>query len=149
MTEIPAVKFKRLSPHAILPQRAHKDDACFDIFATQDAQFGVSPVAVGIGWAVAIPKGWCMRILPRSGMGLKFGPHIGNSPGTIDSGYRGEIKVILYSGYVNYSGYRTIRRGDKIAQIELRPVHDWSIEEVEELDETDRGTRGLGSTGQR
>lgn len=102
------------------------------------------PVAVGTGLAVAIPHGFEGQVRPRSGNALKRAITVANAPGTIDSDYRGELKVIL----VNLgSGPQTIQPGDRIAQLVIAPVVQAGIEEVASLDDTDRGGGGFGSTG--
>jgi dUTP pyrophosphatase len=99
---------------------------------------------VPTGIAIALPEGWEAQMRPRSGLAAKFGIACVNSPGTIDADYRGEIKVILINlGTDDF----VVRRGDRIAQMVVAPVHRASFEEVEELDETARGQGGFGSTG--
>jgi len=101
-------------------------------------------VAVATGFAVAIPGGYEIQVRPRSGLSLKYGISVANTPGTIDSDYRGELKVIL----VNQSDDNfTIARGDRIAQLVLAPVTLATWDEVDALDETARGEGGFGSTG--
>ena len=103
-----------------------------------------SRVAVATGFAVAIPPGYEIQVRPRSGLALKFGIGVANTPGTIDSDYRGEVKVIL----VNQSDDNyPIARGDRIAQLVLAPVTLAAWDEVLVLDETVRGAGGFGSTG--
>jgi dUTP pyrophosphatase len=100
--------------------------------------------AVGTGLAMAIPAGYEIQVRPRSGLALKHGISVPNTPGTIDSDYRGEIKVIL----INHSSEPfPVHRGDRIAQIVLAPVTLAAWDEVAELDETARGAGGFGSTG--
>jgi len=101
--------------------------------------------AVATGFAIAIPDGFEVQVRPRSGLALKHGVTCLNSPGTIDSDYRGEVKVILANlGEAVF----TIARGDRIAQLVLAPVTRAALVEVAELDETPRGSGGFGSTGQ-
>ena len=100
--------------------------------------------AVATGFAVAIPPGYEMQVRPRSGLALKHGISVPNSPGTVDADYRGEVKVIL----VNLSDDNfPIERGDRIAQLVVSPVTLASWAEVEDLDPTERGEGGFGSTG--
>lgn len=100
--------------------------------------------AVATGFAVAIPAGYEIQVRPRSGLALKHGITVPNTPGTVDSDYRGEVKVIL----INHSTDNfTITRGDRIAQLIVSPVTLAQWVEVEELDETLRGAGGFGSTG--
>ena len=99
---------------------------------------------VGTGFAFAIPQGYEVQVRPRSGLALKKGISVLNTPGTIDSDYRGEIKVILANlGDEDF----VIERGDRIAQIVVAPVQRGDLIEVADLDETRRGTGGFGSTG--
>jgi dUTP pyrophosphatase len=100
--------------------------------------------AVATGLAVAIPEGYEIQVRPRSGLALKHGISVPNTPGTIDSDYRGELKVILINlGDEPFA----IARGDRIAQLVLAPVVQAAWDEVDELDATDRGEGGFGSTG--
>jgi len=99
---------------------------------------------VGTGFAFAIPAGYEIQVRPRSGLALKKGISLPNSPGTIDSDYRGELKVIL----INHGDEDfVIERGDRIAQIVVAPVQRGVLVEVADLDETQRGSGGFGSTG--
>ncbi|GAB5488952.1 MAG: dUTP diphosphatase [Parasphingorhabdus sp.] len=99
---------------------------------------------VGTGFAFAIPAGYEVQVRPRSGLALKKGISVLNTPGTIDSDYRGEIKVILANlGEEDFN----VERGDRIAQIVVAPVQRGNLVEVSELDDTDRGAGGFGSTG--
>jgi dUTP pyrophosphatase len=100
--------------------------------------------AVATGLAVAIPDGYEIQVRPRSGLALKHGISVPNTPGTIDSDYRGEVKVIM----INFGAEPfEIRRGDRIAQLVLAPVTRAAWAEVQELGETARGAGGFGSTG--
>src|SRR3982751_2646030 len=100
--------------------------------------------AVATGFAIAIPHGYEVQVRPRSGLALKHGVTCLNTPGTIDSDYRGEVKVILANlGDAPFP----VRRGDRIAQLVPAPVQHAALEEVATLDETARGTGGFGSTG--
>jgi dUTP pyrophosphatase len=100
--------------------------------------------AVATGLAVAIPEGFEIQVRPRSGLALKHGITVPNTPGTIDSDYRGELKVIL----INLGAEPfTIARGDRVAQLVLAPVVQAAWDEVAELDATERGAGGFGSTG--
>jgi dUTP diphosphatase len=102
--------------------------------------------AIATGIAIALPSGYEAQIRPRSGLALEHGVTCLNSPGTIDSDYRGEIQVILIN--FGQSSF-TIRRGDRIAQLVIAPVTQANWVETEKLDETKRGTRGFGSSGRR
>lgn len=100
--------------------------------------------AVATGLALAIPQGFEIQVRPRSGLALKHGITVPNTPGTIDSDYRGELKVIL----INHGTEPfAVARGDRIAQLVLAPVVQAAWDEVDELDATDRGEGGFGSTG--
>lgn len=141
------VPVKRL-PHfqgLELPAYATDGAAGMDVLAAEDVllQPGARH-AVATGLAVAIPPGFEIQVRPRSGLALKHGLTVANAPGTIDSDYRGEVKVIL----VNLgSAPFEVRRGDRIAQLVLAPVIRASWLKVDELDETSRGEGGFGSTG--
>ena len=147
MTEPVAVRIKRL-PHGeglALPAYATPGAAGMDVLAAEDVTLAPGARhAVATGFSVAIPPGYEIQVRPRSGLALKHGISVPNTPGTIDSDYRGELKVIL----VNL-GAETfhIARGDRIAQLVLAPVTRAKWEEVAELDDTARGAGGFGSTG--
>ena len=141
------VMVKRL-PHfdgLELPDYATEGAAGMDVLAAEDVELKPGerwPVATGL--CVAIPPGYEIQVRPRSGLALKHGISVPNTPGTIDSDYRGELKVILINhGAEPY----TVRRGDRIAQLVLSPVVRASWLKVAELDETQRGEGGFGSTG--
>jgi dUTP pyrophosphatase len=139
------VKFKLLSSTAKIPTKATKGAAAYDLYATENAFIPPGEtLGVGTGLAMEIPKFWKGDIYSRSGLASQ-GLVVANSPGKIDSDYRGEIKVLLHNNRsVNIVG---IKAGDRIAQFEINPVHDLEFEEIEELDESERGSRGFGSTG--
>ncbi|WP_230292185.1 dUTP diphosphatase [Croceicoccus sp. Ery5] len=128
-----------------LPSYATEGAAGMDVISAED--WIIAPgerVAVATGLAVAIPEGFEIQIRPRSGLALKHGITVPNTPGTIDSDYRGELKVILINhGQEPYE----VQRGDRIAQAVLSPVVRASWLKVEHLDETKRGAGGFGSTG--
>jgi dUTP pyrophosphatase len=128
-----------------LPDYATEGAAGMDVLAAEDvvlAPGGRHAVATGL--SVAIPAGFEIQVRPRSGLALKHGISVPNTPGTIDSDYRGELKVIL----INHGTDEfAVRRGDRIAQLVLAPVTRASWLEVEDLDETARGDGGFGSTG--
>jgi len=145
-SEVP-VLVKRL-PHGEgldLPAYATTGAAGMDVVSAEDVT--VPPGgrhAVATGLAVAIPPGYEIQVRPRSGLALKHGVTVPNTPGTIDSDYRGELKVIL----INHGAEPfAIRRGDRLAQLVLAPVTRAGWIEVAELDETARGEGGFGSTG--
>ena len=129
-----------------LPAYAHEGDAGLDLRAAEDVSLPPGGrAAVPTGIAVALPQGCAGLVLPRSGRALKEGLSLANTPGLIDSGYRGEIKVIV----VNLDPRSTIdiKRGDKIAQLVVQRVEAPEVEVVDELPETARGAGGFGSTG--
>ena len=141
------VRIQRL-PHGHglpLPEYATSGAAGMDVVSAEALILRPgSRVAVTTGFAVAIPAGYEIQVRPRSGLALKFGIGVANTPGTIDSDYRGEVKVIL----VNQSDDNfTVARGDRIAQLVLAPVTLAAWDEVLVLDETVRGAGGFGSTG--
>ncbi|WP_338467521.1 dUTP diphosphatase [Novosphingobium sp. ZN18A2] len=141
------VPVKRLSGNDDLPLPAYATDgaAGMDVVSAEDVTLAPGarhPVATGL--ALAIPPGFEVQVRPRSGLALKHGITVPNTPGTIDSDYRGELKVIL----INHGADAfDIRRGDRIAQIVLAPVTRAAWLEVDDLDETERGEGGFGSTG--
>jgi dUTP pyrophosphatase len=147
LPEVVAVRIKRL-PHGEgldLPRYATAGAAGMDVLSAEDVI--IEPGArhaVATGLAVAIPPGYEIQVRPRSGLALKHGISVPNTPGTIDSDYRGELKVIL----INHGAEPfVIHRGDRIAQLVLAPVTLAEWDEVSELDETMRGAGGFGSTG--
>lgn len=141
------VSVKRL-PHAEgldLPAYATDGAAGMDVLAAEDVTLAPGTRhAVATGLALAIPPGYEVQVRPRSGLALKHGISVPNAPGTIDSDYRGELKVIL----INHGAEPfAVRRGDRVAQLVLAPVVRARWLEVEDLDETARGEGGFGSTG--
>lgn len=129
------------------PQYASKKAAGADLYANNQRDIFLAPgerAAVPTGLRLAIPDGYEGEIRPRSGLALKYGVTMVNSPGTIDSDYRGEVKVILINlGEEPYA----IRGGDRIAQIIFRPAIQAEFSPLEDLGQTKRGARGFGSTG--
>lgn len=139
------LKFKRIHPDAVLPAYAHPSDAGMDIRSVADMMVPARGRAlVPTGLVVLLPPLYEAQVRPRSGLALKHGITVLNTPGTIDSGYRGEIGVILFnSSDVDFQ----IKKGDRVAQVVIAPVIQPVIEEAQEIDETDRGAGGFGSTG--
>jgi dUTP pyrophosphatase len=139
------LRFKRLDPQAALPEYATPGAAGMDVRSSVEVGLGTGTwAAVGTGLSVEIPPGFEIQVRPRSGLAAKFGVTVLNAPGTIDSDYRGEIKVILINlGPAPF----LINKGDRIAQLVVARVPSVSIEDVDRLSETARGTGGLGSTG--
>lgn len=139
------LRFKRIHPDAVLPAYAHSSDAGMDVRSIDDLIIAPGKRAlVHTGLIMALPPMYEAQVRPRSGLALKNGVTVLNTPGTIDSGYRGEIGVILANfGEEDFA----VKKGDKIAQIVIAPVTQPMIEETETIDETDRGAGGFGSTG--
>jgi dUTP pyrophosphatase len=141
----PSVKIKRLSPNAQLPSYQSVEAAGMDLVSTEDVT--LEPMqrrAISTGLSIELPVGYEGQVRPRSGLALKHGLTCLNSPGTIDSDYRGEVKVLL----VNLSTeLAKIRSGDRIAQLVIAPVCRATLVEVENLQDTVRGRGGFGSTG--
>ena len=141
------IRIKRL-PHGEglpLPAYATAQAAGMDVVSAEDL---ILPPggrhAVATGFAMAIPEGYEIQARPRSGLALKHGISLPNSPGTIDADYRGEVKIIL----INFSDQPfAIARGDRIAQLVVAPVQLASFVQVDSLDDTARGQGGFGSTG--
>jgi dUTP pyrophosphatase len=147
MPDAVGVRIKRL-PHGDglpLPAYATPGAAGMDVVAAEDVTLAPGARhAVATGFSLAIPEGYEVQVRPRSGLALKHGISVPNTPGTIDSDYRGELKVIL----INLGAEPfPIHRGDRIAQLVLAPVTLAAWQEVAELDETARGAGGFGSTG--
>ena len=147
MADRVTVRIKRL-PHGEgldLPAYATDGAAGMDVVSAEDVTIAPGMRhAVATGLAAAIPAGYEIQVRPRSGLALKHGISVPNAPGTIDSDYRGEMKVIL----INHGSEPfVIERGDRIAQLVLAPVTLGTWDEVDELDDTERGTDGFGSTG--
>ncbi|MDR7172307.1 dUTP pyrophosphatase [Nocardia kruczakiae] len=146
MTGIAPIPLLRLDPGVPVPARAHPGDAGVDLCTTEDVILEPGErVLVGTGIAVALPVGTVGLIHPRSGLAAKTGLSVVNTPGTVDAGYRGEIKVCL----INHDPRTAIqlRRGDRIAQLLVQRVELVDFVEVDELDETSRGAGGYGSSG--
>lgn len=146
MTGIPSIPLLRLDPGIPVPMRAHTGDAGVDLCTTEDVIIEPGErVLVGTGIAVALPIGTVGLIHPRSGLAAKHGLSVVNTPGTVDAGYRGEIKVCL----INHDPRTPVelRRGDRIAQLLVQKVELVDFVEVTELDDTTRGAGGYGSSG--
>lgn len=137
--------FKRIHPDAVLPAYAHPSDAGMDLRSVDELVIPPGGRAlVHTGLVMALPPLYEAQVRPRSGLALKHGVTVLNAPGTVDSGYRGEVGVILANfGDVDFP----VKKGDKIAQLVIAPVTQPVIAETEFVDETDRGAGGFGSTG--
>ena len=136
----------RLDPELPLPAYAHPGDAGADLLTAVDVTLAPGERAlVPTGIAMAVPEGYVALVHPRSGLAARHGLSIVNTPGTIDSGYRGEIKVLL----VNHDLHEPIelRRGDRVAQLVVQRVEHAVFREVDELADSPRGAGGYGSTG--
>lgn len=139
------VNFTKLDSELPSPTKAHIGDAAVDLHSRDD--FTLYPgdrKSAATGLAVAIPMGYAGFVLPRSGHAKRSGLGVVNGPGLIDSGYRGEVSVILINHGKDPIKFR---RGDRVAQLVVLPVPDIEWVEVDELDETPRGDGGFGSTG--
>ena len=141
----PNVPVKRVNPKAPLPEYARDGDAGMDLRSMETVT--IEPhetVLVGSGIAMAIPEGFEGECRPRSGMATKHGITLANTPGTIDSNYRGEIMLPLHN--MGEDPF-TVQAGERVCQILINPVARATVIETAVLDETERGTAGFGSTG--
>jgi dUTP pyrophosphatase len=141
VTELP---IRRLHEGAVLPSRAYEGDAGVDLASCESAEIPPGGRAtVGTGFAIAVPEGYAGLVLPRSGLAASHGIGILNAPGLVDSGYRGEVRIILYN-----PGRETFRveQGMRIAQLVLVAVEEVRLLEVDTLPESERGERGFGSS---
>ena len=151
MDQTPLIKFLRFRPESDsdipLPRYMTPKSAGMDICAAIEIDLMLEAGAIALiptGFAIAVPEGFEAQIRPRSGLAVKHGIGIINSPGTIDSDYRGEVKIaVINLGEKNY----TFRRGDRIAQMVVKRVYQARLKVVEQLDETVRNTGGFGHTG--
>lgn len=144
--EVISVPITRLDSSVELPSYAYEGDAGLDLRANEDVVLVPHErKLISTGLAIAIPEGYAGFVQPRSGMALKRGLSMANTPGLIDSHYRGELKVLA----VNLDNEREIHieRGERIAQLVIQRVPVVRLVEVDELDETDRGAGGFGSSG--
>jgi len=151
MASLPVIKFLRLRPGSDsdipLPRYMTPQSAGMDIYAaiTGELQLAKGEIAMlPTGFAMALPVGYEAQIRPRSGLAVKHGIGLINSPGTIDADYRGEVMIaVINLGPQSY----TFQRGDRVAQMIIHRVHQAELQEVEYLDETHRNTGGFGHTG--
>jgi dUTP pyrophosphatase len=142
MIELP---IRRLRDDAILPERAYAGDAGLDLAACERHELGPGERAiVPTGLAVAIPEGYAGFVQPRSGLASRHGITIVNTPGLVDSGYRGELRVVLLN--TDPREPFVVEPGMRIAQLVVLPVPEVELVEVEELPESERGVRGFGSS---
>lgn len=143
---MPEVTITRLDPEVSLPTYAHPGDAGADLASTVDVIIGPGErILVPTGIAIALPDGLAAFVHPRSGLALKHGLSIVNTPGTIDAGYRGEIHVLLINH--DLTDAVTVTRGDRIAQLVIQRVETVDFVEADTLPDSQRGAGGYGSTG--
>jgi len=136
---------QRLHEDAVLPERAYRGDAGLDLAACARCELGPGERAlVGTGLAVAVPEGYAGFVQPRSGLAARHGISVVNSPGLVDSGYRGEIRVALLNTDLHEPF--VVEPGMRIAQLVVLPVPEVDAVEVQELPESERGVRGFGSS---
>jgi len=137
---------RRLREEAVLPTRAYLGDAGLDLVSCERLVIDPGERAiVGTGIAIAIPAGYAGLVVPRSGLAARHGIALVNAPGLVDSGYRGEVRVVLVN--TDRAASFTVEEGMRIAQLVLVPVAAAALVEVEELPETERGAAGFGSSG--
>jgi dUTP pyrophosphatase len=142
---MPQLKVKLLHPDAILPAKAHHDDAGFDLFSVENTVLPPGDWArVNTGIAIALPHGTVGLVCPRSGMAMNDGITVLNAPGVVDAGYRGEVSVILINHGIDSF---LVQPKMKIAQLVVQLVVELGAIAVDELEESDRGSGGFGSTG--
>ena len=142
-----ALRVARIHPDAVLPTRAHADDAGLDLVAVEAATIpaGGGRAVVGTGIAVEIPRGWAGLVCPRSGLAARHGIGVVNAPGVIDAGYRGELRVVLLN--TDPDTDFDVAPGDRIAQLVLVQARTGAVVEVDELSPAARADQGFGSTG--
>jgi len=137
---------QRLDPDLPLPAYARDDDAGLDLYAREAVTLAPGArAAVGTGIAIALPAGYAGFVVPRSGLALRHGVSLVNTPGLIDAGYRGEIRVVLINH--DRTTALTLARGDRIAQLVVQKVERVEIVEVTSLPDSARGAGGFGSSG--
>jgi dUTP pyrophosphatase len=136
----------RVRAEAVVPSRAYEGDAGLDLASCERRELAPGERAVvGTGWAVAIPPGYAGFVQPRSGLAARHGLTIVNTPGLIDSGYRGELQVTLLN--TDRAEPFTVEPGMRIAQLVVLPVPEVEVREVDELPASERGAGGYGSSG--
>ncbi len=139
------IKIKRLNENAILPEKQHDSDAGYDLYSIEEIILKPNQIyKVKTGIAIQIPNNYGGLVLPRSGLSSKYGISLINTPGLIDSGYRGELLIPL----INHSSNEyTINKTERVAQLILLEIPEVKIEVTSDLDESDRESKGFGSTG--
>ncbi len=141
------IRIKKIRDNAVTPHYEHDGDAGMDLYAVEDSSLHPGErKLIPTGLQVEVPKGYEMQIRPKSGLALKYGITVLNTPGTVDSCYRGEVEVIMLNA--SDRDYE-IKAGEKVAQAVIAKVEKAVVEEVEELTETQRGSGGFGSTGRK
>jgi dUTP pyrophosphatase len=136
---------QRLHADAVVPQRAYTGDAGLDLASCERVDLGPGERAlVGTGLAVAIPEGYAGFVQPRSGLAARHGLTVVNSPGLVDSGYRGELRVVLLN--TDRTEPFVVEPGMRIAQLVVLPIPELELVEVDELPSSERGVRGFGSS---
>jgi dUTP pyrophosphatase len=136
---------QRLHADAVVPQRAYTGDAGLDLASSERVELGPGERAlVGTGLAVAIPEGYAGFVQPRSGLAARHGLTVVNSPGLVDSGYRGELRVVLLN--TDRTEPFVVEPGMRIAQLVVLPIPELELVEVDELPSSERGVRGFGSS---
>ena len=139
------IKIQKINNDAVVAHYVHKGDAGMDLYSVEEVILAAGErKLIGTGLKFEIPMGFELQVRPKSGLAANFGVTVLNTPGTVDSGYRGEVKVILYNSSKNE--YQ-VKKGEKIAQAVIAKYEEAEIEEVAELSETSRGDGGFGSTG--
>ena len=139
------IKIKKINPEAIIPHYSHEGDAGMDVYSVEDSVIKFNErKSISTGLAFEVPRGFEIQVRPKSGLALNNGITILNTPGTLDSGYRGELKVIIFN--TSNQSYQ-VKKGEKIAQIVLARYEEAEIEETNELSQTKRAEGGFGSTG--
>jgi dUTP pyrophosphatase len=139
------IRIQKTNEDAVIPKYAHDDDSGMDVYSTKEIILqSMARTLMPLGFKIAVPKGYEAQIRTKSGLALKQGISVANSPGTIDAGYRGEMGVIL----INYSKQPVkIEKSQKIAQMVIQKVEKAEIQITKTLDKTKRGSGGFGSTG--
>lgn len=142
------VLIQRVRPNVPMPEYAYPSDAGADLVTAEDIELApLRRATVGTGIAIALPDGYAAFVHPRSGLAARYGLTLVNAPGTVDAGYRGEIRLTLLN--TNPDTSLTLTHGDRVAQLIIQRVERAIFRGVDELPESPRGTDGFGSTGRR
>lgn len=141
------VKVQKINPEAVIPEYIHEGDSGMDVYSVNNMELKSGErKLIGTGLRFEIPIGYEIQVRPRSGLAIKKGVTVLNTPGTVDSSYRGELGVIL----INHSNETySVKKGERVAQIVLSKVEKMLLEEIEELSSTERGSGGFGHTGNK